>query len=163
MKDSDYAEHLLGDTEDGSVERYSSGGANGVIAGGGYMMIGDPPGSMLDSVIVLLRNPSGALVDYVRVRGAADGLDNEVYARFPSGGDTNVDIIDFTSLEASPLGQNNHGIRPPEAANRFDVLLTEHGGGGQSAERLGRLGRRDGPALRRAAVPRARRQGLDQR
>jgi hypothetical protein len=124
MKDSDYSEHVI-TAADGTVERYSGTGGAGTIAAGGYLVLGNPLGSMLDKVFVGLRNPSGVLVDAVFVDGAATAVENEAFARFPNGRDTNVEVVDFTKTTASILGPNNAGQPPPQPAVPFDVVLTE--------------------------------------
>jgi hypothetical protein len=125
MKDSDYSEHRIGSPAGSTVERYSGSGGAGVIASRAYLVVGDPPGSMLDNVFVGLRRPDGVLVDAVRVQGGAGSPEDEAFARFPNGKDTNVEIIDFTKTRATILGPNNPGSPAPQGAALRDVVLTE--------------------------------------
>lgn len=99
------------------------------VAKGDRIVIGDPPGAIPTSVVVELRDPTGALVDSVEVGGnllstdrggdgvntgapgpgedgRSTGLADEVVARVPDGVDTNVAVADFEH-RAATLGAPN--------------------------------------------------------
>src|SRR5262249_14639930 len=93
------------------------------LPAGGYLVVGDPPGSMSNDVYLELRNPTGSLVDTVEIGGTTqssdyggDGEDNgapaagngdalglydEAVARVPNGVDTGNELTDWAKQRAT--------------------------------------------------------------
>ncbi len=99
------------------------------VSKGDRIVVGDPPGAIPTSVVIELRDPTGALIDSVEIGGnlastdrggdgvntgapgpgedgRSTGLADEVVARVPDGADTNVAVTDFEH-RAATLGAPN--------------------------------------------------------
>lgn len=92
----------------------------GAVPAGGYVLVGDPPGTLNNAITVTLQHDLGAL-DTVAVDANADGLLDESAARFPDGADTDVDADDIFPLRATPGADN--GARCPLAVG--DAVINE--------------------------------------
>ncbi len=87
---------------------------------GGYVLIGDPPGSLNNGITVALEHDQGTL-DSVTVSANANGLLDETASRFPDGADTDVDVDDITALRATPGANNGQ----PCALGVGDAVINE--------------------------------------
>jgi len=103
-----------------SVYRLSSGITPESFPAGGYLVVGDPVGTMSNSVYIELQDAWGTLIDKVEIgddpegdgtgdgapHGYANGVEDEAVARVPNGTDTGSDAIDFDKVEAT-IGSSN--------------------------------------------------------
>lgn len=94
--------------------------ALGAVPAGGYVLVGDPPGSLNNAITLGLTHDLGVL-DALTVDANADGLLDQSAARFPDGADTDVDADDIFPLRATP-GRGN-GARCPLAVG--DAVINE--------------------------------------
>jgi hypothetical protein len=99
-----------------TVLQFSKGGTTSNFLPNEYLVIGDPPGGMNNTIQIEIRNDDG-LVDSVQLGfgGAPDGNasspTNESVARWPDGLDTGSDADDFRQ-QSSTIGSSN-GNEPP--------------------------------------------------
>ena len=99
---------------------FSSGSSLTSFLPGGFLVIGNPPGEINNSIEIRLHDPGGALLDSVTLgsggpltipgqyapSGNASGTLDEAVTRLWTGGafqDTSVDFADFARTAASPL------------------------------------------------------------
>lgn len=97
----------------------TGGGSFNNTATGDYVVLGnvDGAGSMNNSITIVLKDPTGAIIDQVQIGsgGAPDGVndgnatsvDDEAIARVPNGTDTDNDVTDFVQQKAT-LGSTNN-------------------------------------------------------
>jgi len=114
-----------------TVLRFSAGGAVTNFNAGEYLVVGNPPGSMNNSIFVVLRDGNGTALDDVELGddfendgngdGAPDGGSDggnatsptdEAVARVPNGVDTENDIADFAQ-QAATIGLSNDRTAAP--------------------------------------------------
>lgn len=99
--DTSPSRYVFGESASGIVLRFTKGSGLDALAPGGYVVLGNPPGSLNNDVTIELRAPGGALVDLLDVvGGGASGPQDEAVARRFSG--SYVPGIERTA--ASPLG-----------------------------------------------------------
>jgi hypothetical protein len=104
------------------VSRYFGSGSFGNTVAGDYVVLGNPRGSMNNTILVVLKDAGGALVDKVQIGdggapdGQASGPLDEAIARVPNGFDTDDDIADFTKQAASLGAPNIPGALPVPTA-----------------------------------------------
>lgn len=86
----------------GVVLRFSAGSSIRALLPGGFVVLGNPPGSMNNAIEVLLRAADGTLLDrFVIANGAASGAADEAFARAWDG----LRFLDtFVRTPISPLG-----------------------------------------------------------
>jgi hypothetical protein len=126
-----------------SIVRFSDGSTALALQPGGFVVIGDPPGSMSDQVHVLIRHPSDLMADDVEIGddpegdgtgdgapapsedGNSTGLADESIGRLPNGSDTDDDIADFAKLAGSIGEQNVGAVSAPETADAAGVLFLD--------------------------------------
>jgi hypothetical protein len=61
---------------------------------GGFVLLGNPPGALNNSISIHLRSPDGELIDTLKIRkGAATSIDNEAIHRGWIGGGLSPDLI----------------------------------------------------------------------
>ena len=61
---------------------------------GGFVLLGNPPGALNNSISIHLRSPDGELVDTLRIRkGASTGIDDEAIHRGWIGGGLSPELI----------------------------------------------------------------------
>jgi len=110
--DSSPARYLFGATS-GSVVRLSAGSSLGQLLPGGYLLLGNPPGSMNQDLDIQLFDPSGRLRDVMQVReGGATGAEDEALSLVWHGS------FGFSTIRApiSPLGHPAHSGTASSAA-----------------------------------------------
>ncbi|MFC1742456.1 lamin tail domain-containing protein [Candidatus Riflebacteria bacterium] len=114
----------------GDAELYISAGSTiSSVQPGGYVVIGNPAGTMNNDVYLILYDSAGTLLDDVEVgsdpeadgddgaptAGSSDGnaadSSDEVIARVPDGADTDNDVNDFFKVSASPGENNGTGVK----------------------------------------------------
>ncbi len=133
---------VIGDlTSNGAfaVSNYLSGqgGSFTSSATGDYLVLGnvDGSGAMNNDVLIILKDPSGTMVDRVKLgggtgegpNGQADGIFDEAIQRKPNGTDTNQDDMDFVKVAAT-MGKATDDIPPTLSAasknNDTQITLT---------------------------------------
>jgi len=106
---------------------FSTGCTLETFGPGCRLVIGNPPGSLPNTVLITLRN-GGIVVDQVQLgaggapSGNSTSAGDEAIARGPDGWDTANDAFDFNRESATP-GQMNP--RPSGAADPHNVLINE--------------------------------------
>jgi hypothetical protein len=124
----------------GVVLVFSGGGSVTNFQPGEYLTVGNPPGSMNNTVYVVLRDAAVYLVDDVEIGddpegdglgdgapdgtgsdGNATGPEDESIARFPDSIDTDDDVADFRKQAATIGGSNGTAtaVEPPPEALRL--------------------------------------------
>jgi hypothetical protein len=77
------------------------------VPAGGYVVIGNPSGSMNNTISLELYDTSlAATVDTITVDGNADSAANETASRLPDGTDTDDDAVDLVRIRAT-VGTGN--------------------------------------------------------
>lgn len=137
----------------------SPGSTLSALQPGGFVVVGNPDGTMANDVFITLRDASGRLVDDVEIGGVgrdaegdgpedgapspsengfARGVFEEAIARPVGAGDTNVDALDFVKMPATPLAPNI-APEPPDETVPPDVV-TEPTGNSFPVTQLIRIG-----------------------
>ncbi len=143
MNDSTPGVHVIG--AGGATEVFYPASATvSSFSPGAYLVIGNPTDSMNNTCYLILKNPSGGIVDDVEIGddpegdgnddgapgpgedGNADSISNEAVARLPNGFDSDSDGNDFTK-QAATLGSSNGGrtgFGPSMGTRRMTAGLT---------------------------------------
>ncbi len=130
---------------------FSVGSSITALQPGGFVVIGNPTGTMATDTFVSLRLPNGTIIDDVEIgglsasrdtehdgvgdgapsanaNGFARGSFDEAIARPVGASDTDNDIVDFDAMYATPGRANTQPVRPVETV--APVLLAHTVGTG---------------------------------
>jgi hypothetical protein len=87
--DTTPSEYIFGKTKSG-VLRFSPGSSLGALSPGGFVLLGNPPGALNNTIKIVLRNPYGVLYDLWDLDGTTDGPLGEASGNATGGDDEAV-------------------------------------------------------------------------
>jgi len=88
-----------------------NGGEFTNTAAGDYLVLGNVKSTeaMNDNITIVLKDPTGTVIDQVQINGNATGVADEAVARIPNATDTNNDANDFKKIKATIGSANGCG------------------------------------------------------